>query len=119
MRLNGDCINSRRLTITETQIWNGEKFHIAASIDPDDHTRICEVWAYGPKVGSALDVSLQEFCWHSSKQLQETPLTLQDLTKCHMRDDRGEALSVMGRVIDFALRTQEELRSIFAKKEET
>lgn len=98
---------NRRPCITYDIEWNGDRQHVSVGIDPATG-EVCEVWAYGPKVGSDGYWLLQETCWNFSHRLQdgETPADLAERT---MRYDDGAPTSMRGVLVDAMLTAEADL----------
>lgn len=91
-------IATRRPCVTQSIEFQGQKYHVTVGFDPDSLDP-CEVWAWGPKTGSASQFLIHDVAYSMSHQLQggETP---EDLASKPMRDSDGSPLSVMGVLAD-------------------
>ncbi len=89
---------NRRPCITDSVEWSGERFHVSVGLNPDTGEP-CEVFAYGPKVGTALWAMLQESCIEISHSLQRGRKP-KNLAAGAQRDEQGNPISILGVIYD-------------------
>lgn len=100
---------TRRPCITYDIQRGGERYHVSVGISPVN-ARPCEVFAYGPRVGSEGWALLQDVSVQISKQLQEG-YSPQALAEKQIRDREGVPQSMLGVLTDCVVRCEKELRS--------
>ena len=89
---------NRRPNVTDSIEFGGERFHISVGINPETG-QPCEVFAYGPKVGTQMWAMLQEWCIETSHSLQRGRKP-ENLAKNAQRDEHGNPMSIFGAAYD-------------------
>ncbi len=97
----------RRPCVTYDVQYENERYHLAVGVNPLTGD-VCEVWAYGPKVGSALWCILQDMCVDISHQLQDDT-TPEDFAARAVRHETGEPVSLVGIIADLMCRSFDDL----------
>jgi hypothetical protein len=99
------AIPNRRRCITHTQEFENNKVHV--SIGYDDDGGICEVFAAGPKIGSAGQALLTESCIERSRAIQDG-MPVSYFASNASRTMDGEPVSLSGFVADVMLMEEQE-----------
>lgn len=90
---------NRRRSFLERIDYGGTHYHVRAGLYPDG--RLCEIFAYGDKVGSDRRREMDDGCVIVSLVLQ-WGADIQDIAASMGRDGDGSPASALGAVIDCA-----------------
>lgn len=98
-------IPNRRMCITHTALYEGNKVHVAVGYDPSTG-EVCEVFAAGPKIGSSAQALLSDICIERSRSIQDgTPPSY--FASRASRTESGDPVSIAGFVADVLLMESE------------
>jgi len=92
---------TRRHCITRTEEFEGNKVHVPIGYDPSTN-EICEVFAAGPKIGSAAQSLLTDSCIERSRAIQDGQAPSYFAGNAS-RDHNNEPTSLSGFVADVLL----------------